>query len=47
MVAGNNLNYLWLLSREKIMPAGVKDSYLKRAASFGYDTTRLVWTKQD
>ena len=47
MVAGNNLDYLWLLSREKTMPAAIKENYLKQAQALGYDTSRLIWTDQD
>lgn len=47
LVAGNNLNYLWLLSRNKTMPQNVKESYLAKAKSLGYDTDKLIWTKQD
>jgi len=47
LVAGNNLKYLWLLSREKTMPLKIKDQYLADAKALGYDTSRLVWTKQD
>jgi len=47
LVAGNNLSYLWLLSREKIMPEDIKSSYLLKAQSLGYDIKKLVWTKQE
>lgn len=47
MVAGNNLDYLWLLSREKDIPTKIKTEYLKQAKSLGYDVNKLVWTKQD
>ncbi len=46
LIAGNNLNYLWLLSREKTMPEEIKESYLKQARALGYDTGKLVWTNQ-
>jgi|SRR5665213_3060374 len=47
MVAGNNLDYLWLLSREKTMPEEYKNKYLQQAKDLGYDTGKLVWTNQD
>lgn len=47
MVAGNNLKYLWLLSREKTMPEQVKNTYLQQAKGLGYDINNLVWTKQE
>lgn len=46
LVAGKNLDYLWILSREKTIPAQVKNEYLKHAQNIGYDTSRLVWVKQ-
>lgn len=42
MVAGKNLKYLWLLSREKTMPDSVMQSYLQKAKAIGYDTVALI-----
>lgn len=47
LVAGNNLNYLWLLSREKSIPATIQTAYLKQAQALGYDVSKLVWTKHE
>ncbi len=47
LIAGNDLEYLWLLSREPSMPEDIKADYLKRAAAVGYDINRLLWTKQN
>jgi apolipoprotein D and lipocalin family protein len=47
LIAGNNLKYLWILSREKTIPPNVKVEYLTKAKELGYDTDKLVWTKQD
>jgi len=47
LVAGNNLDYLWILSREKNIPETVKADYLKQAQSLGYNTSKLVWDKHD
>lgn len=47
LVAGANLDYLWLLSRSKTMPAEITQSYLEKARSLGYNTGKLVWTVQD
>ncbi len=47
LVAGNNLDYLWILSREKSIPDTIKNDYLAKAKALGYDTTKLIWTKQD
>ena len=46
MIAGNDLNYLWLLSREKTMPDEIKEKYLAQAKALGYDISRLIWTAQ-
>lgn len=46
LVIGRNLDYMWLLSREKTMPAKVIDQYLEIAKGIGYDISRLVWVEQ-
>ena len=43
LVAGKNLDYLWILSREKTIPNDVKNHFLEKAASLGYNTSELVW----
>lgn len=47
LVAGKNLDYMWILSREKTIPANIKDEYLKKAKDIGYNTADLIWVKQD
>ena len=47
LVAGKNLNYLWILSRETSIPDDVKRNYLKIAEDLGYKTSELVWTEHD
>lgn len=47
LVAGRNLEYLWLLSRKKTMPEPVRQEYLKKAEEIGYDTSNLIWVTQD
>ncbi len=47
MVAGKNLKYLWLLSREKTMPDSVKQAYLHQANAIGYDTAALIWVEHN
>ncbi len=47
LVCGKNRNYLWLLSRQKTMPAAVKESYLRIARDLGFPVSRLTWTQQD
>jgi apolipoprotein D and lipocalin family protein len=45
LVAGNNLSYLWILSRETTIPEEVKQNYLSIAKEIGYDTTALIWVE--
>lgn len=47
LVAGGNLRYLWILSREKTVPEEIKQSYLALAKEIGYDTSQLIWVEQD
>jgi len=47
LVAGKNLNYLWILSRETTIPNDIKQSYLKIAKDLGYDIEALVWVEHD
>lgn len=47
LVAGKNLKYLWLLSRQKTMPENIKNDYLKKASDLGYNINDLIWVKQD
>lgn len=46
LVAGANLNYLWILSRETTIPDNVKKEYIQKAKSIGFDTSKLMWIKQ-
>lgn len=43
LVAGKNLDYLWILSRDKTIPEEVKNRFLTKAQSLGYNTSELVW----
>lgn len=47
LVAGKNLNYLWILSRTKSIPEDIRSDYLKIAQQIGYDTSKLVWVEHD
>ncbi len=46
LVFGENLKYMWILSREKTIPEQIKADYLAYAKASGYHTEALVWTKQ-
>ncbi|HTO35968.1 MAG TPA: lipocalin family protein [Flavobacterium sp.] len=47
LIAGKNLDYLWILSRTTEIPEDVKNDYLEKARQIGYDTTQLIWVKHD
>ncbi|MGS4347417.1 lipocalin family protein [Myroides odoratus] len=47
LVAGKNLDYLWILSREKSLPEEIKQAYLSLAQEVGYDVSRLIWVQQE
>lgn len=47
LVCGNNLKYLWILSRETSIPQDVRERYLKLAQEIGYDTDKLLWINHD
>lgn len=47
LIAGANLKYLWILSREKTIPEDIKNVYLKKAREIGYATEDLIWVEHD
>ncbi|MFS4428653.1 lipocalin family protein [Chryseobacterium sp. S90] len=47
LVAGKNLDYLWILSREKTIPENIRQNFISKAQAIGYDTSKLIWVKQD
>lgn len=47
LIAGQSLEYLWILSREKTIPDSIKSEYLKLAESVGYKTSDLIWVIQE
>lgn len=46
LVAGKNLNYLWILSRKQTIPDDVKKEFLRKAKIIGYDIEELIWPEQ-
>lgn len=46
LVIGDNLDYLWILSRETSIPEDVKENYLEKAKELGFDTGKLIWVNQ-
>lgn len=47
LIAGNDLDLLWILSRSKEIPESVKAEYLKIADDLGYKTSQLTWVTQN
>ena len=47
LVAGQDLSYLWILSRETTIPAEVKQNYLEIASKLGFKTSELLWIEHD
>ena len=47
LIAGKNLKYLWILSRDTTMPEDIKKNYLSLAQSAGYKINDLVWVRHD
>ncbi len=47
LIAGQSLDYLWILSREKTIPESIKTEYLRIAESIGYKTSDLIWVIQE
>lgn len=46
MVIGPDTGYLWILARDKQMPAELRERLLAQAASLGVDTRALIWVDQ-
>lgn len=47
MVIGQNRKYLWILARDKQIPAEVREELLQQAADLGIDVSELIWVEQD
>jgi len=47
LVGGDDADYLWILSREPKISAEMREILLAAAKRHGYDTTRLIWVKQE
>jgi apolipoprotein D and lipocalin family protein len=47
LIAGKNLSYLWILSRETTIPDDIKQNYLKKAEDLGFNTSALIWVEHD
>lgn len=47
MVAGPDRDYLWILARDRQLPAEVKAQLLKQATELGFDVQKLIWVSQN
>lgn len=45
-IAGDDKDYLWLLSRTPTVPKNVKEDFVSKAKKLGYNTSDLIWVKQ-
>lgn len=46
LIFGDNLDYIWILSRTKELSEDRKKVYLDYATACGYDVSKLTWTDQ-
>ena len=46
MVVGPDTGYLWILSRDKTLPPGVRERLLAQARQLGVKTDELIWVAQ-
>src|SRR5690606_14675357 len=47
LVFGENLDYMWILSREKTIPEDIKEQYLAYANRAGCALDKLVWAVEE
>ena len=46
LVGSGSADYLWMLSRTRVLPDAAKSELLSEAKRRGYDTDKLIWVKQ-
>lgn len=46
MIVGNDLDYFWILSRNKTLDPAIKTKLLQRARSMGVATDEIIWVDQ-
>jgi apolipoprotein D and lipocalin family protein len=46
MVVGPSGDYLWILAREKTLPADIRERLLNQARQLGVDIRQLIWVDQ-
>ncbi|MDO9243902.1 MAG: lipocalin family protein [Rhodocyclaceae bacterium] len=45
LVIGPDTSYAWVLARDKILPAGIREQLVQQAAAVGIDTSALIWVE--
>ena len=46
MIVGNDLDYFWILSRDKTLDPTIKTRLLQRAKTLGVPTKDIIWVEQ-
>ena len=46
MVVGPDRNYLWILLRDRQLPADVREQQLRQTRELGIDVEQLIWVSQ-
>lgn len=47
LVAGPDRDYLWILARDKTLPAEVREQLVRQAKALGFATDKLIWVEQN
>ena len=47
LVGSGSADYLWILSRTRVLPDATKSELLSEAKRRGYDTDKLIWVEQE
>lgn len=47
LVGSGGADYLWMLSRTRVLPDATKSELLSEAKRRGYDTDKLIWVRQE
>ena len=47
IVVGPSREYLWILARERNLPAGLRNQLIKKIKQLDINTSKLIWVAQD
>jgi apolipoprotein D and lipocalin family protein len=45
LVAGPDRDYLWILARDKTLPAGIREQLVSQAKALGFAADKLIWVE--